>query len=155
MVTIAVERRNRKMVSSELASFFSCLVCFCFCFFRNDTLSIDVSYFLLFASFFRSDTIESVLCGSLFPSEFSINDMVKHWVEIFSGLDKVEVKALEKILGQKQRYACLILVITYIFPGVSNLQFSWCHFDGRLQEEMQKYLVLRQNCQVHTLEVRS
>ncbi|KAL2341418.1 hypothetical protein Fmac_009358 [Flemingia macrophylla] len=68
---------------------------------------------------FRSDIIESILCGSLFPSEFSINDIVKHWVEIFSGFDKVEVKALEKILEQKQR----------------------------LQEEMQKYLALRQTSQ--------
>ncbi|RZB64213.1 Sister chromatid cohesion protein PDS5-like B isoform B [Glycine soja] len=65
---------------------------------------------------FRSDIIESILCGSLFPSEFSINDIVKRWVEIFSGFDKVEVKALEKILEKKQR----------------------------LQEEMQKYLALRQ-----------
>jgi sister-chromatid-cohesion protein PDS5 len=69
---------------------------------------------------FRSDIIESVLCGSLFPSEFPINDMVKYWVDIFSGLDKVEVNALEKILEQKQR----------------------------LQEELQKYLALRQNSQV-------
>ncbi|CAI8590496.1 unnamed protein product [Vicia faba] len=68
---------------------------------------------------FRSDTIESILCGSLFPSEFSINNMVKHWIDIFSGLDEVEVKALEKILEQKQR----------------------------LQEELQKYLALRQNSQ--------
>ncbi|KAE9591537.1 hypothetical protein Lalb_Chr20g0119541 [Lupinus albus] len=68
---------------------------------------------------FRPDIIESVLCGSLFPSEFSINYMVKHWVEIFSGFDKVEVKALEKILEQKQG----------------------------LQQEMQKYLTLRQMSQ--------
>ncbi|XP_061339796.1 sister chromatid cohesion protein PDS5 homolog A-like isoform X2 [Gastrolobium bilobum] len=68
---------------------------------------------------FRSDIIESVLCGSLFPVEFSISDIVKHWVGIFSGFDKVEVKALEKILEQKQR----------------------------LQLEMQKYLSLRQMSQ--------
>ncbi|KAK7363868.1 hypothetical protein VNO77_06028 [Canavalia gladiata] len=68
---------------------------------------------------FRSDIIESVLCGSLFPLEFSINDIVKHWAGILSGLDKVEVKALEKILEQKQR----------------------------LQQEMQKYLSLRQMSQ--------
>ncbi|RDX89521.1 Sister chromatid cohesion protein PDS5-like B, partial [Mucuna pruriens] len=66
---------------------------------------------------FRSDIIESVLCGSLFPVEFSICDIVKHWIGIFSGFDKVEVKALEKILEQKQR----------------------------LQQEMQKYLSLRQD----------
>ncbi|KAE9599128.1 hypothetical protein Lalb_Chr15g0088251 [Lupinus albus] len=68
---------------------------------------------------FRPDIIESVLCGSLFPSEFSINYMVKHWVEIFSGFDEVEFKALEKIMEQKQR----------------------------LQQEMQKYMALRQMSQ--------
>lgn len=65
---------------------------------------------------FRSDTIESVLCETLFPTEFSIKDKVKHWVRVFSGFDKVEVKALEKILEQKQR----------------------------LQQEMQRYLSLKQ-----------
>lgn len=65
---------------------------------------------------FRSDTIEFVLYGSLFPSDFPIKDKVKHWIRVFSGFDKVEVKALEKILEQKQR----------------------------LQQEMQRYLSLRQ-----------
>ncbi|KAM1033682.1 hypothetical protein FF1_037151 [Malus domestica] len=65
---------------------------------------------------FRSDTIESVLCESLFPTNFSVKDKVKHWVRVFSSFDKVEVKALEKILEQKQR----------------------------LQQEMQKYLALKQ-----------
>ncbi|XP_057415482.1 sister chromatid cohesion protein PDS5 homolog A-like isoform X2 [Lotus japonicus] len=65
---------------------------------------------------FRFDIIEAVISGSLFPAEFSISDIVRLWVEIFSGFDKVEVKALEKILEQKQR----------------------------LQQEMQRYLSLRQ-----------
>ncbi|KAM6585541.1 hypothetical protein CsatB_012543 [Cannabis sativa] len=65
---------------------------------------------------FRSDTIESVICESLFPTEFSIKDKVRHWARVFSGFDKVEVKALEKIMEQKQR----------------------------LQQEMQRYLSLRQ-----------
>ncbi|XP_015583400.1 sister chromatid cohesion protein PDS5 homolog A isoform X1 [Ricinus communis] len=65
---------------------------------------------------FRSDTIESVLCGSMFPMEFSVNDRVKLWVRVFSVFDKVEVKALERILEQKQR----------------------------LQQEMQRYIFLRQ-----------
>ncbi|KAI5583297.1 hypothetical protein BDE02_06G004200 [Populus trichocarpa] len=52
---------------------------------------------------FRSDTIEFVLCGSLFPTECAAEDRSKHWVSVFSVLDKVEVKALEKILEQKQR----------------------------------------------------
>ncbi|KAL6546873.1 hypothetical protein OROMI_022594 [Orobanche minor] len=65
---------------------------------------------------FRSDTIEPILSLSLFPNDFSVKDKVTHWVRIFSGFDKVEVKALEKILEQKQR----------------------------LQQEMQNYLSLRQ-----------
>ncbi|XP_022716254.1 sister chromatid cohesion protein PDS5 homolog A-like isoform X2 [Durio zibethinus] len=65
---------------------------------------------------FRLDTIESVLCGFLFPTEFSIRDKVKCWIRVFSGFDKIEVKALERMLEQKQR----------------------------LQQEMQKYLSLRQ-----------
>ncbi|KAK8629893.1 hypothetical protein V6N13_078711 [Hibiscus sabdariffa] len=68
---------------------------------------------------FRSDTIESVLCGSLFPTEFSIKDKVKCWIRVFSGFDKIEVKALERMLEQKQR----------------------------LQQEMQRYLALRQRHQ--------
>ncbi|KAL6562372.1 hypothetical protein OROGR_003379 [Orobanche gracilis] len=65
---------------------------------------------------FRSDTIEPILSLSLFPNDFPVKDKVTHWVRIFSGFDKVEVKALEKILEQKQR----------------------------LQQEMQNYLSLRQ-----------
>ncbi|XP_010252783.1 PREDICTED: sister chromatid cohesion protein PDS5 homolog B [Nelumbo nucifera] len=65
---------------------------------------------------FRSETTEAVLCGSLFPTEFSIKDKVKHWIKVFPGFDKIEVKALEKLLEQKQR----------------------------LQQEMLKYLSLRQ-----------
>uniref|UniRef100_A0A6V7QRS0 Sister chromatid cohesion protein PDS5 homolog A n=1 Tax=Ananas comosus var. bracteatus TaxID=296719 RepID=A0A6V7QRS0_ANACO len=68
---------------------------------------------------FEPETIEHLLCGSLFPPEFSIKDRVKHWITAFSGFDKVEVKALEQILLQKQR----------------------------LQQEMQKYLSLRQTYQ--------
>ncbi|PON57633.1 Coatomer beta subunit [Parasponia andersonii] len=68
---------------------------------------------------FRSDTIESVICESLFPTESTIKDKVQHWARVFSGFDKVEVKALEKILEQKQR----------------------------LQQEMQRFLSLRQTYQ--------
>ncbi|CAI9270247.1 unnamed protein product [Lactuca saligna] len=64
----------------------------------------------------RSDTVEYILCTSLFPPEFSVGDKVKTWVKLLSKFDKVEVKALEKILEQKQR----------------------------LQLELQKYLYLRQ-----------
>ncbi|XP_021854385.2 sister chromatid cohesion protein PDS5 homolog A [Spinacia oleracea] len=67
---------------------------------------------------FRSDAIESILCGALFPAEFSVKNVVENWIRIFAGLDKVEVKALEKILEQKQR----------------------------LQQEMQKYMSLKQTC---------
>ncbi|GJV33394.1 sister chromatid cohesion protein PDS5 homolog B-like protein isoform X1 [Tanacetum coccineum] len=65
---------------------------------------------------FRSDTVEHILCTSMFPTDFSVKDRVKTWIRLFSKFDKVEVKALEKILEQKQR----------------------------LQSEFQKYLLLRQ-----------
>ncbi|XP_071689759.1 sister chromatid cohesion protein PDS5 homolog A isoform X3 [Rutidosis leptorrhynchoides] len=52
---------------------------------------------------FRSDTVEYILCTALFPSEVSVRDKVKTWVKLFSKFDKVEIKALEKILEQKQR----------------------------------------------------
>ncbi|CAA0837188.1 binding [Striga hermonthica] len=65
---------------------------------------------------FRLDTIEPILSLSLFPAEFSVKDKVARWVRLFSAFDKVEVKALEKILEQKQR----------------------------LQQEMQKYLSVRE-----------
>ncbi|CAM8985985.1 unnamed protein product [Rhodiola kirilowii] len=68
---------------------------------------------------FRSDTIESILSVSMFPSEFSTKNKVKHWVKVFADFDKVEVKALERMLEQKQR----------------------------LQQEMQKYLSIRQTYQ--------
>eukprot|EP00268_Persea_americana_P056177 TRINITY_DN6598_c0_g1_i2.p1 TRINITY_DN6598_c0_g1~~TRINITY_DN6598_c0_g1_i2.p1 ORF type:complete len:1598 (+),score=356.34 TRINITY_DN6598_c0_g1_i2:124-4917(+) len=65
---------------------------------------------------FRSETIEAVLCGSLSPTEFSVKDKVKLWVTVLCVFEKVDTKALEKLLVQKQR----------------------------LQQEMQKYLSLRQ-----------
>ncbi|KAD4982238.1 hypothetical protein E3N88_18909 [Mikania micrantha] len=49
------------------------------------------------------DTTEQILCTSLFPVEFTIKDKVKKWVKLFSNFDEVEVKALEKLLEQKQR----------------------------------------------------
>ncbi|KAJ6814311.1 sister chromatid cohesion protein PDS5-like protein A [Iris pallida] len=75
---------------------------------------------------FRSESIELILCGFLFPPEFSIKDRLKHWATVISGFDKVEVKALEQILLQKQR----------------------------LQQEMQKYLSLRQKYQEDASELQ-
>jgi sister-chromatid-cohesion protein PDS5 len=69
---------------------------------------------------FRSDAVEPILCMSLFPSEFTVKERVGNWIRVFSGFDKVEVKALERILEQKQR----------------------------LQQEMLRYLSLRQMYQV-------
>ncbi|XP_062233052.1 sister chromatid cohesion protein PDS5 homolog A-like [Phragmites australis] len=65
---------------------------------------------------FRPESIESILCGSLFPPEFPTKGRVKHWVTAVAHFDKVELKALEQILLQKQR----------------------------LQQEMLKYMSLRQ-----------
>ncbi|EPS60029.1 hypothetical protein M569_14775, partial [Genlisea aurea] len=69
---------------------------------------------------FRSDAIELILSVSLYPPQFSVKERVKRWVRVFSGFEKVEVKALEKILEQKQR----------------------------LQQEMQKFISLQQLSQV-------
>ncbi|GER52831.1 sister chromatid cohesion protein pds5 [Striga asiatica] len=66
---------------------------------------------------FGSDKIEPILSLSLFPNDFSVKDKVTNWIRIFAGFDKIEVKALEKILEQKQR----------------------------VQHEMQKYISLRQS----------
>ncbi|MBA0739728.1 hypothetical protein Gogos_012966, partial [Gossypium gossypioides] len=82
---------------------------------------------------FRSDTIESILCGFLFPTGFSIKDKVKCWIRVFSGFDKIEVKALERMLEQKQRYLVNALIYDRDFLS-----------DCRLQQEMQRYLSLRQ-----------
>ncbi|KAE8771343.1 Sister chromatid cohesion protein PDS5-like protein B [Hordeum vulgare] len=68
---------------------------------------------------FRPESIESVLCGSLFPAKFLTKERVKHWVIAATHFDKVEMKALEQILLQKQR----------------------------LQQEMLKYMSLRQTSQ--------
>lgn len=62
--------------------------------------------------FCRPEMIELTLCGFLFPPEFSINDRLKHWATVFRGFDKVEVKALEQILVQKQRF-CIFLVFFF------------------------------------------
>ncbi|CAN0890858.1 Sister chromatid cohesion protein PDS5 homolog A [Linum grandiflorum] len=64
---------------------------------------------------FRSDAIEYILSVSLFPSDLLVKDRVMLWVRIFATFDKVEVKALEKLLEQKLR----------------------------LQQEMQRYMSLR------------
>ncbi|WVZ81535.1 hypothetical protein U9M48_028901 [Paspalum notatum var. saurae] len=65
---------------------------------------------------FRSESIDSILCGSLFPPELPMKERVKHWVSAVTHFDKVEIKALEQMLLQKQR----------------------------LQQEMLKYMSLRQ-----------
>ncbi|XP_074591324.1 sister chromatid cohesion protein PDS5 homolog A-like isoform X2 [Curcuma longa] len=74
---------------------------------------------------FRLEAVELIICGSLFPPELSLKNRVKHWVSIFSVLDKFEIKAIEQILLQKQR----------------------------LQQEMQKYLSLRQTYQEDASEL--
>lgn len=75
---------------------------------------------------FRSETIEFILCGSLFPRDSTITERVKSCVMFFSTFDKVEVKALQQILLQKQR----------------------------LQQELQKYLTLRQTSQDNDPEIQ-
>lgn len=71
-------------------------------------MSFLIYHFGDFISPCRSDTIEHILSLSLFPTDFSVKDKVAKWVGIFSGFDKIEVKALEKILEQKQRFVELV-----------------------------------------------
>ncbi|URE34813.1 Sister chromatid cohesion protein PDS5 [Musa troglodytarum] len=87
---------------------------------------------------FRSEAIELILCGSLFPPEFSVKDRVKYWVTTFSVFDKFEVKALEQILAKTKT--------VHGFSGDFLL-------DCRLQQEMQKYLSLRQTYQEDAAEL--
>ncbi|KAF0904436.1 hypothetical protein E2562_034511 [Oryza meyeriana var. granulata] len=75
---------------------------------------------------FRPESIESILCGSLFPPEFPTKERVKHWVTAATHFDKVEMKALEQIFLQKQR----------------------------LQQEMLKYMSLRQISQEDTPDMK-
>ncbi|KAJ6833750.1 sister chromatid cohesion protein PDS5-like protein A [Iris pallida] len=75
---------------------------------------------------FRSEAVELILCALLFPLEFSIKDRLKHWATVISGFDKLELKALEQVLLQKQR----------------------------LQKEMQKYMSLRQKYQEDASELQ-
>ncbi|CAA0818018.1 binding [Striga hermonthica] len=58
---------------------------------------------------FGSDKIEPILSLFLFPNDFSVKDKVTNWIRIFAGFNKIEVKALEKILEQKQRLVKLLL----------------------------------------------
>ncbi|BAS97283.1 Os06g0286351, partial [Oryza sativa Japonica Group] len=75
---------------------------------------------------FRPESIESILCGSLFPPEYPTKERVKHWVTAVTHFDKVEMKALEQIFLQKQR----------------------------LQQEMLKYMSLRQTSQEDTPDMK-
>ncbi|GMN36661.1 hypothetical protein TIFTF001_006195 [Ficus carica] len=52
---------------------------------------------------FRPDTIESFVYRSMLPTDFSMIDKVQQWLKVFSGFDKVEMMAHEKILEQKRR----------------------------------------------------
>jgi len=52
---------------------------------------------------FRPESIESLLCGSLFPPELTTKGRVKHWITAVTYFDRVEMKALKQILLQKQR----------------------------------------------------
>ncbi|KAL9254883.1 Sister chromatid cohesion protein PDS5 homolog A-like protein [Drosera capensis] len=82
---------------------------------------------------FRSDAIEAILSGPLFPSEFTVQDLVNQWVMIFSGLDKVEAKAMEKILEQKQRLQQEML---------RYLSLKQSHKDGDVSDLQRKTITL-------------
>lgn len=70
---------------------------------------------------YRSDIVEHILCSSLFPSEFSIKDKVKKWVRVFLSFDKVEIRALEKLLEHKQRFVMNVWSGCQVFLDVVSV----------------------------------
>lgn len=52
---------------------------------------------------FRAQGMELVFSEQLFPSGFPVQERVKCWIAFFSAFDSNDVKALERILQQKQR----------------------------------------------------
>jgi hypothetical protein len=99
----------------------------------------------------RPESIEFILCASLFPPEFPTKGRVKHWVTAVTYFDKNDMKALESILLQKQRCD---------FPSIDCLNWRWGLSESgfnmymsplqiiRVQQEMLKYMSLRQLSQV-------
>jgi sister chromatid cohesion protein PDS5 len=67
-----------------------------------------------FLNVFRPETVELIMID-YFPGEFSIQDRAKHWVKSFSSFDKMETKALEQILLQKQRFVFTRIAFTDVF----------------------------------------
>lgn len=51
----------------------------------------------------RAQGMELVFSEQLFPSGFPVQERVKCWIAFFSAFDSNDVKALERILQQKQR----------------------------------------------------
>lgn len=82
--------------------------------------------YLVLISLYRSDRIEPILSLSLFPTDYPVKDKVQKWIRIFSGFDKVEIKALEKILEQKQRYRKLLdLILPSLLLSLLFMVFFW------------------------------
>ena len=99
----------------------------------------------------RSESIESILCASLFPPEFPTKGRVKHWVTAVTHFDKVEMKALESILLQKQRSYFLSVDCSnwcWALSEYGSDTYLLLSLIIRLQQEMLKYMSLRQLSQV-------
>lgn len=52
---------------------------------------------------FRSQVVEEAFSQSLFPYDLPLSERVKHWIAMFSELEKPEIKAFEEVLNQKKR----------------------------------------------------
>ncbi|KAH9314048.1 hypothetical protein KI387_022675, partial [Taxus chinensis] len=53
---------------------------------------------------FRCQTDEMDFFESIYASDLPLAERVKHWIVSFSQLEEAEVKALEKVLAEKQRF---------------------------------------------------
>ncbi|XP_010227757.1 sister chromatid cohesion protein PDS5 homolog A isoform X2 [Brachypodium distachyon] len=108
---------------------------------------------------FRPESIESILSGSLFPPEFPTKERVQHWVTAVAHFDKVEMKALEQILLQKQRFDKsfnLIIALPFLFFSFHsrNVLIFCMAINFRLQQEMLKYIGLRETRQEDAPDVQ-
>lgn len=75
-------------------------IVFLFCVMEREPMRCAYDCFIIWC---RPESVESILCASLFPPEFPTKGRVKHWVKAVTHFDKIEMKALESILLQKQR----------------------------------------------------
>jgi hypothetical protein len=69
----------------------------------SQTVQIIYQYWYVLCTY-RAQAMELVFSEQLFPADFPVVERAKCWISFFSVFDENDVKALERILQQKQRY---------------------------------------------------